>query len=596
MQAGAGADACIESEAAGAELHGTALVVDDESTGRLILKAQLERERYRVFTAADGREALLQFAAQQPDIVFLDVVLPDMYGYEVARSIKRMAGERFVPVLFLTGLSEEEALAECVEAGGDDFLSKPFSFSILKSKILAIERIRDLYERGRCQREELEVLHGRMQYEQEIAERIFTDAVMARNVAMPPVQAWLQAASTFNGDLFISAYTPSGGLSVLMGDFTGHGLAAALGALPTAETFRAMTAKGFSLNEVLAEINLSLHRLLPTGMFLAAAALRIEADLKTAMVWNSGLPDVFLCRRAGERRSFVSQHPPLGALAAFIPGCEPELVLLQPGDVFILCSDGVTEACNAAQQPFGEARLLRLLDGFAPAASFEGVREAVSRFVAGTEQQDDISLISIPCEPGLFAAAHALDEGRGAGPLPDNGWHWALRLEGANLRQMDPIPLVMGHLAAFGISARHRQQIYVVVTELFNNALEHGVLGLKSSLKASAEGFMAYYLQRQQGLETLAEGYVEIRLDYAMEAGQGLIRILVEDSGRGFCSGECEHCRVLQDLHAANRVGGQPEVDLSLAHCGRGISLLHSLCRRVRYLGLGNRVEVEYLL
>lgn len=577
-----------ESSAVAAKVKTLALVVDDESTSRVILKAQLEREDYRVVTAADGREALERYASEQPDIVFLDVMLPDLYGYEVARQMKSMSGEHFVPIIFLTGLSEEEALAECVEAGGDDFLSKPFSFSILKSKVAAIERIRNIYSRVLNQRKELGELHGRMQYEQDIAERIFTGAVMARNVGLPPIQSWLQAASTFNGDVFISAYTPSGGLSVLMGDFTGHGLAAALGALPTAETFRAMTAKGFSLGEVLAEINHSLNRLLPTGMFLAAAALRIESDLKTAMVWNSGLPDILLCRGNGSRAAIASQHPPLGALSSFIPGCEPELIMLAPGDVFVMCSDGVTEACNAAGEAFGEERFLCLLDAFAARDAFDALKESISTFVAGAEQQDDISLIAIPCIPELFAGAGLSDEGLSSRELPENPWRWNLRLEGANLRRIDPVPLVMSQLSAFGISAHHRQQIYVVITELFSNALEHGVLGLSSSLKASAEGFMEYYMQRQLGLEALRAGHVELALDYSMDAGQGVIKVCLEDSGGGFGHEPTSP----GEAHPEPSDAAGP----SLAHSGRGIRLLRSLCRSVRYQGNGNRVEAEYLL
>ena len=570
------------SEGAGSA-RSTVLVVDDESTGRLILKAQLERENYHVVTAADGLEAIKRFEQKIPDIVFLDVMLPDICGHEVARVMKQGAGEHFVPIIFLTGLSEEDALAECVAAGGDDFLSKPVKFSTLRSKMKAIERIRDLYERGRLQRLELAALHERMEFEQQVAERILSGAVMARNVAVPPIRSWLKPATTFNGDLFISAYTPSGGVSVLMGDFTGHGLEAALGAMPTAEAFRAMTAKGFSLAEVLAEINQSLSRILPTGMFLAACALRIEADLKTAMVWNSGLPDVYLCRGEDSPRRFASMHPPLGVLPSFLPGCQPELVMLAPGDVFVLCSDGVIEACDAHGVSFGEDRLAALLNSLAPPEIFDGVRDSVQAFVAGTGQRDDISLAVIPCEAALLQGARIEDDRRIPHPhgMPAEPWNWGLRLEGSNLRLIDPVPLMMGQLTAFGISSRHRQQLYMVVTELFSNALEHGVLGLDSALKASAEGFMRYYAQRQQGLQALTHGFIDLRLDYRLEAGQGLIRVCVEDSGAGLAGAG----RRLLSASAAPH-----------AYCGRGLSLLQLLCHELRFPGPGNRVEADYLL
>ena len=426
--------------------RGVALVVEDELTSRLILKAQLVRENYQVVMAAEGMEALEQYEAVQPDIVFLDVVLPDLYGFEVARRIKAMAGEKFVPIIFLTGLKEEDALAESVEAGGDDFLSKPVNFEVLKAKVVAIERIRDLYERVRLQNLELSQLHARMQFEQDIAELILSGAVMAPNVAMPPIQSLLRAATTFNGDILISAYTPSGGLSLLLGDFTGHGLAAAIGALPVAEVFRSMTASGFPLHEVLAELNRKLYRLLPTGMFLAAAALRIEPDLCAAVVWNSGLPDVALCGTTGVRRRVGSLHPPLGAVSELLPGCVPAMLDLAPGDAFVLCSDGVTEACNAGDEMFGEARFEQVLAANPPERLFAAICDALDAFVGAAVQKDDISLAVLPCTAELFAQARVQEDPGCRCGLP--GWEWALELEGGNLARVDPF--AAGHASIAG--------------------------------------------------------------------------------------------------------------------------------------------------
>lgn len=570
----------MNRDAGGAPVDkGLALVVDDEATSRIILKAQLEREHYRVVIAADGQEALDQYSTHQPDIVFLDVMLPDLYGYEVARRIKKMAGEKFVPIIFLTGLKEEEALAECVEAGGDDFLSKPVKFSILKAKAVAIERIRDLYERARLQHQELNELHARMQFEQELAEKVLTGAVMAANVAMPPVQSLLRPATTFNGDILVSAYTPSGGLSLLLGDFTGHGLAAAIGALPVAETFRSMTATGFALHEVLAELNSKLYRLLPRGMFLAAAAIRIEPDLRAAVVWNSGLPEVILRGETAVRRRVRSLHPPLGALREFLPGCVPEMVDLEPGDAFVLCSDGVTEACNISGEMFGEERFDQVIAESSPNTVFEAIRSKLENFVAGAEQADDISLAVLPCVPDLFAKASSEPTESSIYCPPGSDWSWFLELAGANLARVDPLPLAMNQLQAMGIAGQHRQNLYVVIAELFSNALEHGVLGLQSAQKGSAEGFLHYYSLRQQGLEALRSGMVRIEMRFQCDEQGGELCLQVSDSGPGFD-------------YASKTAAGDSGANMSAS--GRGVRLLQSLCQRVSYLDTGNRVEVVY--
>ena len=103
------------------------LVADDNPTDRLILGRLVERLGHRVCLAEDGEQAVSLFVERQPDIVLLDALMPVMDGFEAAREIKQRAGEDLVPVIFLTSLTETDALVKCLEAGGDDFLTKPYN-------------------------------------------------------------------------------------------------------------------------------------------------------------------------------------------------------------------------------------------------------------------------------------------------------------------------------------------------------------------------------------------------------------------------------------------------------------------------------------
>jgi anti-sigma regulatory factor (Ser/Thr protein kinase) len=236
-----------------------------------------------------------------------------------------------------------------------------------------------------------------------------------------------------------------------------------------------------------------------------------------------------------------------------------------------------------------------LLDGCPREGAFECIRQEVTHFIGTAEQRDDISLVVIPCNGALMEAS--LQE-RQAPPEPNvpDPWNWSLRLEGASLRRVDPVPLVMHHLKSFGVPARHLQQVYVVVIELFNNALDHGVLCLDSSLKKDAEGFVTYYSLREQKLASLREGFIEIRLDYRPGEQECVLAISVEDSGSGFCHGQCSNCSVVADLRGENAELANPAPEPFLATSGRGLRLIRSLCRNVRYQGAGNHVELEYLL
>jgi DNA-binding response OmpR family regulator len=115
----------------------TILVVDDEEAVQRMLTFPLEREGYRVVTAADGETALERFASERPDLVLLDVMLPGMDGLEVCRRIR--AGSS-VPIVMLTARDDEIDKVLGLEIGADDYVTKPFSLAELRSRIRAVLR------------------------------------------------------------------------------------------------------------------------------------------------------------------------------------------------------------------------------------------------------------------------------------------------------------------------------------------------------------------------------------------------------------------------------------------------------------------------
>jgi CheY-like chemotaxis protein/serine/threonine protein phosphatase PrpC len=383
---------------------GFALVVDDVAANRIILQGLLTLEGYRTIQAENGQQAVQLYAEHLPDIVFMDVMMPIMNGYEATMQIKSLTKSHFIPVIFLTALNESDAMVKCIEAGGDDFLGKPFKQEILRAKIKAMERIRDMSRIIVRQNQELERQHNLLLKEQIVAEEIYNRAVTEDNVASKYISSQLRAVSVFSGDMVLTAYCPDGKLHIMLGDFTGHGIAAAVGVLPSAEVFRTMTTKGFSAAAILISINSKLNRLLPTGKFLTACFVVIEPDMKRACIWNMGMPDVLILG-AGKNKSHVlkhkvsSQYLPLGILAEIdvevVPVCEE----ICEGDRILLCSDGVSDALNANNERFGLQRYEQA--AIAAEQSFDSVIAALENFCAGHPYSDDVSLVEIHCMPGL---------------------------------------------------------------------------------------------------------------------------------------------------------------------------------------------------
>ncbi len=115
----------------------TILVVEDEPTLRETLADALEGEGFRVVSAADGREALARFRGERPDLVLLDLMLPELSGIEVARIIRAESG---VPIIMLTARDSEIDKVVGLELGADDYVTKPFSLRELSARIRALFR------------------------------------------------------------------------------------------------------------------------------------------------------------------------------------------------------------------------------------------------------------------------------------------------------------------------------------------------------------------------------------------------------------------------------------------------------------------------
>ena len=116
------------------------LIVEDESALVTLLRYNLEREGFRVAEARDGEEAMLKIAEQMPDLVVLDWMLPLMSGIEVCRQLRRLPETRRLPIVMLTARGEEGDKLRGLDAGADDYVTKPFSPSELIARLRAVLR------------------------------------------------------------------------------------------------------------------------------------------------------------------------------------------------------------------------------------------------------------------------------------------------------------------------------------------------------------------------------------------------------------------------------------------------------------------------
>ena len=121
-------------------------MVDDNALNRDLLARHLQREGHTVSLAEDGRRALALIQAEPFDLVLLDLIMPEMNGYEVLQRLKGDAAHRDIPVIMISALDELDSVVRCLEAGAEDYLSKPFNPVVLRARIgacLEKKRLRD---------------------------------------------------------------------------------------------------------------------------------------------------------------------------------------------------------------------------------------------------------------------------------------------------------------------------------------------------------------------------------------------------------------------------------------------------------------------
>ena len=552
------------------------LIADDNASDRYLLSTIVSRQGHKVLCAANGAEAVALFETARPQLILMDAMMPVMDGFKAARRIKQMAGEALVPIIFLTSLTESSALARCLDAGGDDFIAKPYNEVVLTAKIKAMNRLRLLQETVLQQRDLISRHHEYLLNEQRVAKEVFDQVAHSGCLNASNIRYLQSPYALFNGDLLLASYTPAGHMHMLLGDFTGHGLPAAVGAMPLAEVFYGMTAKGFGLAETLREMNAKLKRILPVDMFCCATLLCVNFKQRQVEVWNGGLPDGYLLSaETGKRTALVSRHLPLGVLDSARFDDKTEVYPFACNDRIFLLSDGVIDTSDRQDQLFGVQRLHEVFAANRhPELLIGEIQQALTEF--GGQARDDVSMVEILAVESADAQTQPViysDSGTST-PLD---WSATYEFRGSTLRRFNPLPYLLHLLLEVHGLRNQSGALYSVLTELYSNALEHGVLGLDSSLKNDAAGFARYYQQRGERLASLDTGFIRVHVQVTPEGQGGRLTLRVEDSGLGF---------------KVDTILALPKVVNELY--GRGLALVRELSERATWSADGRTACVEF--
>jgi len=422
-------------------------------------------------------------------------------------------------------------------------------------------------------------LNQELQRDQDLAENVFANILDAIPTGSVGIRSYLTPMKKVGGDLFLSTPVFVTKQYIFLGDFTGHGLSAAIGAIPVSETFSEIKDNTYSIGDICRKMNRQLKALLPTGLFLCACLMELDYASDEIHVWIGGLPDLIIRgKRGGVNNHISSNHLPMGILSDDKFDSSVETVKIEDGDYIYLFSDGVTEAENREGEMFGPERLEELVAHAGDSGSIiDKIKRDLGLFCDGVEQTDDISLVEIKYS--------TMDVKNLGIKLIDDlskitkEWHIGWKLGADILKScLPPYTDILKLFIESQDELREKtDELLLILSELFTNAFEHGVLRLDTGLKKNVGTIEQYYAQREEAIANLKYGWIEIHVELNRTGQRMDIILEVEDSGPGF------------DYSKES-----PKLSDNITPSGRGIPLLLSLCKEIRYMGNGNKVRVLY--
>ena len=377
---------------------GVILVVDDNELNRDLLSRRLRREGHTVVVAEDGRAALDALARQPFDLVLLDIMMPELTGYEVLEILKKDEVLRHVPVVMITAATEDDSIVRCLALGAEDHLPKPFNPAILRARVgssLAKKRLHDAEQRhARSLERELEI--GR-----EIQRGFLPDA-------LPDVRGWelrahFRPARQVAGDFYDAFELPEGRVALVLADVCGKGVGAALFMALFRSLLRALAEPEFAAassvaDGVLATVRGTNDYIARThgraNMFATAFFGVLDPARGTLDYVNAGheLP-VVLDAGSRVRARLAPTGPALGLMPGLSFAAATET--LSPGETLFAFTDGVVDARTVGEDAYGEERLMAMLEqGGDASALLARVDAALDAHTAGAPAFDDVAMLA----------------------------------------------------------------------------------------------------------------------------------------------------------------------------------------------------------
>ncbi|GAB1394055.1 two-component system response regulator HsbR [Rhodocyclaceae bacterium] len=562
------------------------LLVEERAAEVAALCAILHPLGHTVMVCAGGDLALLQFARQQPDVVITAAFVPGLDGFSLAQAIQQRVAPHWHPVIIIAAECDESLQTRAIEAGADSFLVAPVSPVALAARLVTIERLLTLQRDAAARMAQLTRFLAAEEEDLHIARHLIEHQMSPEGdkgrgrFEDPAIEIWQQTCARLGGNMVSVNRAPGGVLHAMLADASGYGLSACVSLLPLIAPFYRMSAKGLSLQTIVRELNAKVRHALPEKRVVAAQLVSVDPREGVLSIWNGGMPTAFILDGFGHHfMEFPLTHPPFGSLADGEFDDRIEQHAFARGEQLVLVSAGLLDATGPLGERFGEEGLAAALVGLPRSQRRNELRAAVEAHLAGMSPSEDMTLLLIDCEkeamPPQVTPVPAVN------PHRLGHWHFELLIGANEFARIDVVPLLLDVASRFESMQGKAGELFVILSELFNNALDHGILRLDSRLKQAYDGLETWLLMREERLAALKHGEIRIAVAQVNEGGRLYLRVHCRDSGPGF------------DVAAAlARLARQPHEPVDERLHGRGLALIQRMAERLSFNETGNEVTV----
>jgi sigma-B regulation protein RsbU (phosphoserine phosphatase) len=365
------------------------LIVDDNPANVEILQMRLMANNYDVITATDGEMGLTIAIEKLPDLILLDIMMPKMDGFEVCRKLKGDSTLPFMPIILVTAKTESKDVVAGLEAGGDEYLTKPVDHAALVARVKSMLRIKSLHDT---------VLEQSTQLKKQLKTATKIQTLFWPEI--PELEAgghiWAVSipASYVGGDLYDVIKLSDGSLLAYVADVSDKGVPAALIMAALSSKIRSESRIHNDIGQLLSSINSSMYNLISDeGFFATIVIVRYwPKSGKMQLALGGHLQPLWIVKDG------IGNMPQLNGVSVGITAnanYEKKEITLSPGESILLYSDGLIEAENEEQEFFGNERLIRYAKDKKDRYIGEGLLDEIRKWRGNAIKNDDLTMLEI---------------------------------------------------------------------------------------------------------------------------------------------------------------------------------------------------------